>query len=91
MEQSRTTNRVLLPRRSLQDATTTGSLHGTSQVKNKPEVANTSRRRRAKEASKTDEEWEAVREPFREHYVERGLRLEDAMQRLEESHRFRAS
>lgn len=90
MEQSHTTLRPLLPRQPLQDAMTSGSPER-PEVSKGLEPVKRARLRRPKEASKTREEWEDIKEPFREYYVQRGLRLEDAMTRLEESHGFKAS
>ena len=55
------------------------------------ESSKRARLRGPKEASKTHEEWEAIKEPFREFYVEQGLKLEEVMTLLEQSFGFKAS
>ena len=91
MEQPLTTSRPLLPQQPLQDVMSSEFPPDRPEMSKDPELPKKARLRRPKEAAKTHEEWEAIKEPFREHYVERGFRLEDAMAWLEESHGFKAS
>lgn len=91
MEPSYFAGRPLVPRKRLDEDQHGGSSPERFSASKVPEVSKRARVRRPKEASKTDEEWEAIKDPFCELYVKQGFRLEDVMRRIEETHRFKAS
>ena len=91
MQQPFFTSRPLLPRKPLSgDATGAPPDEGPG-LGRVPQASTRARSRRPKEITKTDEEWEAIKELFVELYVQQNLRLEEVMVMIEQSHGFKAS
>ena len=91
MEQPFFTNRPLLPRKPPNDDTTVAPPDDGPSAGKTLGASTRARARRPKQATKTDEEWEAIKKLFYELYVQQNLRLEIVMTMIEDSHGFKAS
>ncbi|KAL9629811.1 MAG: hypothetical protein Q9164_006715 [Protoblastenia rupestris] len=91
MEQPFFTNRPLLPRKPPNDDTTVAPPDEGPSASKILGASTRARARRPKEATKTDEEWEAIKKLFCELYVQQDLRLEVVMTMIEEFRGFKAS